>query len=593
MLAALLAIIATVWLLYARSLSFPFVIDDYVQIAENPAVIEGAPLSKFFLDRDTTSSRPDYNTRIYRPLRNVAFRALVRAFGASPLVFRLANYLLYAAAIGLVFALGWHVLPSLRAALMAAAVFAVLPVHVEPVVYPSALGDLLSLDLELLGLICGWRAFVNTKGFALAAAASVIFLALAMTAKEMAITGPGLLALLWLHRRPASMRQSFALLLVLALVAASYLALRTHVVGQMGQEPITWESVQRGLKEAPALLLGYLQIAVMPFGHKPSYVVPTPSGLGAVLMYIGFGLAAWLLRRTDKQHTPPGGLALWLAWFVMALVPVLHLVPLWADLADRFVLVSTVGLALAAGEVGERLLQRFSVRIVLIPAAAVMTILCLGVWFEQEVWRSDHALWRYGVQAEPRASLAQSNFCLSALQLGQYEQALHACDKAFELGRDNAEIHGRRAVSLQALGRLHEAEVAARRSLKYDPQQVQMQAVMGDLALARSDIPEVTRRLQMAKQLAPQHPSTTLLEAAWAKHENRFDDALTLYNQLLGRVPGVPRFHVLAVETARAANNAEQVTKHCRSCLAFEPAYQPCLRVCEQRTNTAPTPKPP
>ena len=40
--------------------------------------------------------------------------------------------------------------------------------------------------------------------------------------------------------------------------------------------------------------------------------------------------------------------SLGLGWFVVSLLPVLHLVPLWADLADRFAFVPSVGLALVA-----------------------------------------------------------------------------------------------------------------------------------------------------------------------------------------------------------------------------------------------------
>ena len=94
--AALLVALAVA--VHAPGVSHRFVVDDGVQIFRNRAVTDGAPLAAWFFDRSTTSSRADYNTRIYRPLRNLAFRAVVRLGGVRPLAFGLANLLSYALA---------------------------------------------------------------------------------------------------------------------------------------------------------------------------------------------------------------------------------------------------------------------------------------------------------------------------------------------------------------------------------------------------------------------------------------------------------------------------------------------------------------
>src|SRR5438876_11387381 len=89
MLGAVLLVVA-VLALFAGSTGGSFVWDDAYQIAENPAVTAGAPLRAYFLDRTTTTSRADYNTRVYRPLRNVAYRAIALTFGVTPRAFRFA-----------------------------------------------------------------------------------------------------------------------------------------------------------------------------------------------------------------------------------------------------------------------------------------------------------------------------------------------------------------------------------------------------------------------------------------------------------------------------------------------------------------------
>ncbi|HEX9105262.1 MAG TPA: hypothetical protein VF997_23790, partial [Polyangia bacterium] len=112
--AALLIALAVA--VHAPTVRHRFVVDDGVQIFKNRAVTEGAPLLSYFLDRSTTSSRADYNTRIYRPLRNLAFRAVVLVGGVRPLAFGVANLALYALAALLVLSVARQLVGDERAA---------------------------------------------------------------------------------------------------------------------------------------------------------------------------------------------------------------------------------------------------------------------------------------------------------------------------------------------------------------------------------------------------------------------------------------------------------------------------------------------
>jgi len=58
---------------YARTLAVDFVWDDAFSIQDNRSVSQDVPIGRYFTDRSTTTSRPDFNTRIYRPVRNIAF----------------------------------------------------------------------------------------------------------------------------------------------------------------------------------------------------------------------------------------------------------------------------------------------------------------------------------------------------------------------------------------------------------------------------------------------------------------------------------------------------------------------------------------
>src|SRR5580658_2640410 len=143
--AALLLVLALG--LYLPTLRSDFVLDDFVFISHNPAVTREAPLRAYLTDPSTTASDPKLRTQVYRPLRAAAFRAIAATLGVRPTAYRAANLVLYGLAAVLVLGLFRRVTGAPRAALLGAALWVAAPVHVESVVYASALGDQLSLVL--------------------------------------------------------------------------------------------------------------------------------------------------------------------------------------------------------------------------------------------------------------------------------------------------------------------------------------------------------------------------------------------------------------------------------------------------------------
>src|SRR5205085_1070095 len=122
-----------------------------------------------------------------------------------------------------------------------------------------------------------------------------------------------------------------------------FLALRTHVIGALGQGSITLLTLRIALRAAPICLWRYVAIVLAPLGHAAAYAAPRLSVAHALVAWLGLVAVAVVVRLTRRAP-----LAFALGWFALSLVPVLHIVPLLAYYADRFALVPSVGLALAA-----------------------------------------------------------------------------------------------------------------------------------------------------------------------------------------------------------------------------------------------------
>jgi protein O-mannosyl-transferase len=420
------------------------------------------PLADYFFDRTTTASRADFTWQSYRPVRTVAFRAIVAAFGARPLPFGVANLALYGLAIALVAGLAMRLTGDRAAALAAAALWAFMPVHVEPVAYASALGDQLSLVLQLVALVAAARAIAQPRAAVVATLGSLVLAALAMGAKEMAITEGPLLAVgaacAWRGLARDQRRRALAVVAAHAVLTVGFLVLRTHVIGAVGQGAITSLTARIALRAIPIYLWKYLAVIVAPLGHSAAYGAVPLGRATAALAGLGVVAVAALLWRARRPT-----LSFAAGWFALSLLPVLHVVPLLAYYADRFAFVPSVGVALAVA-VALAAAGRWR-RVAFVAAGAVALVYAVAVPIEARAWHDEQTLWRHAVDVAPDAALAQSNLGIALLRAHQPADALLHLEAAKRLSGGGPDTSMQIALALEALDRYDEAAAAAQQSL--------------------------------------------------------------------------------------------------------------------------------
>jgi len=138
-----LALILFSVLLYVVTTGFDFVADDKILLENNPYLRSFHYLREIFTSNFWSFLGARGESTYYRPL--VMFCLLVerQVFGTHPWGFHLANVVLNALVVVLVYLLGRRLWPRGRGALWAAFLFAALPVHSENVAPVSGLSDLL------------------------------------------------------------------------------------------------------------------------------------------------------------------------------------------------------------------------------------------------------------------------------------------------------------------------------------------------------------------------------------------------------------------------------------------------------------------
>src|SRR6266478_8868778 len=133
---------------YANTLLGSFVYDDHYQVVENPYVHSFRYLPKIFGTTVWSFQGAQGTTNYFRPMMSFGYLFFYQIAGPVPFSFHLANIVLHALVVLLVFCV-LRRLSGERIALIAAGLFALHPIHTESVAWIAGVTDL-ELDLFYL-----------------------------------------------------------------------------------------------------------------------------------------------------------------------------------------------------------------------------------------------------------------------------------------------------------------------------------------------------------------------------------------------------------------------------------------------------------
>lgn len=342
----------------ATSLANGFAYDDRWIIVENGTVHDLAHAWRVFGDTYWPMIR---NAALYRPLTILAYAFQWTAGDGTPLIFHTVNVILYAAVSLLVYALALQILPR-RAAWVAAALFAVHPVHVEAVGNVVGQAELWAAAALIGGvavyLACrrGGRPLDRETKFVIC---GIYFVG--MMFKENAIVLPALLVAaeaFVVHDARGWKRRAGelgSLLVWLTALAFIYLWIRVVITGELGGDVEHPSLRNLGVVQRGWVMLGlapeFARLLIWPArlyaDYSPQLVqaVPAPSLYqlnGALLI-----LCLVVLAIASARRFPLVTFAL--AWIAISIAPVANiLLPTGILLAERTLLVPSVSVALAA-----------------------------------------------------------------------------------------------------------------------------------------------------------------------------------------------------------------------------------------------------
>jgi len=219
-------VLAASVIVYVHSLSVGFLSDDF-------GLFYGARQAANARHALSTQALPSF----FRPLSILLWWSGTKLWAGVPIGYHVANVLLHSVNSLLVYAVANRIIASRYGAAMAGLLFALHPLHVEPVVWLSCSADLLCTTfclLSLLSLEVSLTATSPTRRI-LAAGGGLLAFWLALLSKEAALALPGVVVLrLALLGRERRWRRLLTLGPPYAAVLGGYLAWRFLVMGSFG-----------------------------------------------------------------------------------------------------------------------------------------------------------------------------------------------------------------------------------------------------------------------------------------------------------------------------------------------------------------------
>jgi tetratricopeptide (TPR) repeat protein len=437
------------FVVYSGSLSFDFVWDDWPQIVNSPIIRTWSNLPRAF-GSDLWYHVARHQV-YYRPLF-VAWSMLnYTVFGLRPWGWHLGAVLLHVGAVVVVFWLVRRLGLEYWTAALAALIFALHPVHIEPVTWISAASDTMVTIFAALA----FAAFLNgrdaernpqrnpeRKQRTAWWIASLALLACALLTKEMAVMFSALVAIYaWLH--PAPGKASLGQRAVGAVIEAAPYAAVTLAYALMRKHALLHATGQfdpsHGMVDVahtlPLVLFIYLRQLLVPVGVTGLYYTPYVTSailtqVVAPVVVLGAALVGlWYWNRREGNSTVAfAGL-----WLLVGLAPALYLRNFGNGdfVRDRYMYLPSIGFAILTAMALRRLpsIKGWSAQTV---QGCAVLVLCGGYVCasvaQQVYWGNDLLLLVRGQSLYPGNPYANAGLAKEYSQRGAHDRAIELAE---------------------------------------------------------------------------------------------------------------------------------------------------------------------
>jgi len=454
---------------FANALGGDFVWDDRPLILGDYMVKSFDHLDHLFTNDFFFRDENDLAYGYYRPLTTLTYVLDYALHADQPLGYHVTNGLLHALCSALVVLMLLRLELDWRAALIAGALFAVHPIHVENVAWIAGRTDLVAFVLTGICVLLHLEARdrpPGSRGRRIRVIGSALAFALALLAKEMAVVVIAWLGLAHLLLWKDGWGRSLRAVAPLAAAFALYLVWRFAILGVPAPGQGDSHGTDTALMSLGPTWIRYLGWLVFPIDQSAYVQNPYVTGvtdirfLPSLVALIGAGVLTWKLARPAVAFVVLAAASSFLP--ISNLVRVAGPDDMGAIMAERFLYfpsfwlltlaaLGAVGLIRVVGE------RRWARTLIAVVVAGVLVVLSAATVSRNRVWASEPALFENALRSSPDAALVWGNLANYHLRSGDLPAAEKALEKLEELDPESYFARSSRALWHVMQGRHDEA----------------------------------------------------------------------------------------------------------------------------------------
>ena len=562
-------------LAYIPALHCGYIWDDDIYVTTNALLRSLNGLQRIWFQIGATPQ--------YYPFVHSSFWIEYHLWGLNPFGYHLVNIFLHALNAILV----WLLLRRLevRGAWLAAAIFALHPVHVESVAWVTERKNVLSGIFYLSAALAylrfepvlrmevsdtatmKWRAYWLAFGL----------YACALLSKSVTCTLPAaVLLLIWWKRGRLRWREMAPL--VPFFVLGGIMGLNTawmekHRVGAVGSE-FALSLVERCLIASRALWFYTLKL-VWPqnliFIYPRWQIDPTALWQWVFVPATAITLATlWMLR--GKLGRGPLVAVL---FFAITLAPALGFIDVYpfrySFVADHFQYLASIGIIALGVATAGRVLRRPSARVG--TSGLVLAVLGLLTWRHCAPFRDEETLWRDTIAKNKSCWMAYDNLGHLLQHQGKLSEAITQYKQALLAKPDDELAHNNWANALLTTGDVHGAIGHFEQALRIKPDFIEAQNNWGNALLREGKIREAITHYEQALESKPDFAEAHYNIGRALQQEGKLGEAIERYKRALQFDPNFAEAHNNLGEALRQQGKIEEAIAHYEQALQITPDY--------------------
>ncbi|HWP66788.1 MAG TPA: tetratricopeptide repeat protein [Candidatus Limnocylindria bacterium] len=552
------ALAAATLIAYATVFGAGFVWDDDDYVTANPTLRSLAGLWRIWTEPGAVPQ--------YYPLTFTSLWVEFQLWGLSASGYHATNVLLHAANAVLVYLVLLRL--AVPGAAVAAALFALHPVHVESVAWIAERKNVLSGLFYLAALLVYLPRLAGDAARWRYAAALALFVA-ALLSKTVTCTWPVVIMLLaWWRGRgwPRPVVREMAPALAFGVAAGLVtMWMETHHVGARGAD---WSlTFAERLLVAGRVPWFYLRTLVLPV--QLTFIYPRWTIDVAALWQWAFPAAtalAVLALFAARRRLGLGPLVAAL-FFLVTLAPAAGFIDVYpmrySFVADHFQYLASLGPLVVAGA----LLWRAGAN------AALAVALGLGAltFVRGQAFADAETLWRDTIAKNPTASMPRLNLGLLLQQQGRLDEAIAQYERAIADHPDEADLHDNLAIALASSNRMAEAIAHWQRALTLAPGRAGTRGNLGNALAAAGDLAGAVVEYETALRIDPTHADVYNNLGNVLAMQGRVDEARARYEAALRHDPDFAQAHENLGRLLLATGAYAAAEHHLRRALALAP----------------------